>query len=661
MKTKTSCLNILTPAICLLLATSAYAEQIDVVNSSAHSVSDATLGVKVLAQTNMTWTKDNLYILTDRLFIKNGQTLTIEPGTRIYGSTNDMGTSTKADDKVGSLIACRGGRLVADGTAAEPIVFTSIRELEALTGKDSAFDPDSIVGPAPSSANGGQWGGVILLGNAYISFVNSSGVNAGQNQIEGFVPAGTPSNDGDSIPDATEYGFDTNYPRDDEDDSGVVRYVSICHGGYEFESGKEINGLTLGGVGSGTVIEYVEVFANSDDGIEFFGGTVGTSHIVMAFNQDDSFDIDEAWTSDNQFWLAIQNPGITDAGGEWDGMGGSSTGFATAAQTVRNLAAPRIFNASFFGPGFDRTLSKLPAVTGQVNWEKGNYAMHIEDYFNGQIYNSAFHDFAQGFIKFNDNAASTGLQAAAANNTIGDFGGTAVTNTNSRQLFYNTDGVTTNNGNEEATDFGADEITAYERDANSFLKWINPLPKAGSTLLTSPVTSGAPTAANFRGAFGSTNWAGGWTKLSQAGYLSATYSVSASTGGSIAGDSDGDGISDAVEAANASLGFNPAVSDATSVLGSLYTGAAYSANYTAGQNSVLADPSAYNLYNTSSILDLRTTAGVTVQAGASNVTLSVPVQKSTGLDTWEAAGNLELTIPKSSGKEFYRLEVQGAE
>lgn len=188
-----------------------------------------------------------------------------------------------------------------------------------------------------------------------------------------------------------------------------------------------------------------------------------------------------------------------------------------------------------------------------------------------------------------------------------------------------------------------------------------PLPKAGSTLLTSPVTSGAPTAANFRGAFGSTNWAGGWTKLSQAGYLSATYSVSASTGGSIAGDSDGDGISDAVEAANASLGFNPAVSDATSVLGSLYTGAAYSANYTAGQNSVLADPSAYNLYNTSSILDLRTTAGVTVQAGASNVTLSVPVQKSTGLDTWEAAGNLELTIPKSSGKEFYRLEVQGAE
>lgn len=661
MKTKTSCLNILTPAIGLLLATSAYAEQIDVVNSSAHSVSDATLGVKVLAQTNMTWTKDKTYILSDRLFIKNGQTLTIEPGTRIYGSTNDMGTSTKADDKVGSLIACRGGRLVADGTAAEPIVFTSIRELEALTGKDSAFDPDSIVGPAPGPADGGQWGGVILLGNAYISFVNSSGVNAGQNQIEGFLPAGTPSNDGDSIPDATEYGFDANFPRDDEDDSGVLRYVSIRHGGYEFESAKEINGLTLGGVGSGTVIEYVEVFANSDDGIEFFGGTVGTSHIVMAFNQDDSFDIDEAWTSDNQFWLAIQNPGITDAGGEWDGIGGSSSGFATAAQTVRNLAAPRIFNASFFGPGFDRTLSKLPAVTGQVNWEKGNYAMHIEDYFNGQIYNSAFHDFAQGFIKFNDNAASTGLQAAAKNNTIGDFGGTAVTGTNSLQLFYNTDGVTTNNGNEEATDFGADEITAYERDANSFLKWINPLPKAGSTLLTSSITPGAPDTAVHRGAFGSTNWAGGWTKLSQAGYLSATYSVTASTGGSIAGDSDGDGISDAVEAANASLGFNPAVSDATSVLGSLYTGAAYSANYTAGQNSVLADPSAYNLYNTSSILDLRTTAGVTVQAGASNVTLSVPVQKSTGLDTWEAAGNLELTIPKSSGKEFYRLEVQGAE
>jgi hypothetical protein len=637
-----------------------FAEQVDVINNASYSVTNATLGVKVLAQDNVTWTKDKTYILTDRLFIKDGQTLTIEPGTKIYGSFNDNGTSgTKSDDKVGSLIASRGGRLVADGTAAEPIVFTSIRELEALTGVDSEFDPDSTVGPAPGPADAGHWGGVILLGNAYISSVNSSGVNAGNLQIEGFLPNGTPSNDGDALSDASEYGFDANYPRDDADDSGVVRYVSIRHGGYEFESGKEINGLTLGGVGSGTTIEYVEVFANQDDGIEFFGGTVSTSHLVMAFNQDDSFDIDQAWTSDNQFWLAVQNPGIADAGGEWDGIDGSSSGFATGAATVRNLASPRIYNASFFGPGSDRTLSKLPATTGQVAWEKGNYAMHIEDYFNGQIYNSAFHDFAQGFVKFNDNATSTGQQAAAKNNTIGDYGGTAVTNTNSLQLFYNTDGTTTNNGNEEANDFGADEITAYERDANSKLKWINPLPKADSTLLTSSITPGAPETAVFRGAFGSTNWAGGWTKLSQAGYLNATYSVTPAS--SLAGDADGDGISDSVEAANTALGFNAAVNDATAVLGTLKTTAQFNANYTAGQTSVTSNPNSFSLYNTADILDLRTVGQTTVQAGASNVTLTVPVQKSTGLSTWESAGSMTLTIPKTADKEFYRLSVEGAE
>jgi hypothetical protein len=627
-----------TPAIALLIATAANAEQIDVVNTASMAVLDATLGVKVLAQTNMTWTKDKTYILTDRLFIRNGQTLTIEPGTKVYGSTNDNGTTTdKTDDKVGSLIATRGGRLVADGTAAEPIVFTSIRELEAVTGQDSPFDPDSAAGPAPTPADAGQWGGVILLGNAFISVVDATGANLGQAQIEGFAPAGTPSNDGDSLPDATEYGFDANFPQDDADDSGVIRYVSIRHGGYEFAAAKEINGLTLGGVGSGTVIEHVEVFANQDDGIEFFGGTVSTKYILMAFNQDDSFDMDQGYKADNQFWFAVQNPGITDAGGEWDGIDGTGSGYAVGSQTVQNLSAPRIFNATFVGPGWDRTLSKLPNVTGQVNWEKGNYALHIEDYFNGQIYNSAFHDFAQGFIKFNDNANSTGQQAAAANNTIGDYGNVAVTGTNSLQLFYNTDGITPNNGNEEAGDFGADEITAYERDANNFLKWINPMPKAGSSLLTSPTTPGAPVTAAFRGAFGTVNWAGGWTKFSQAGYMSATYPAPGGSAGGLA-DADGDGVSDAVEAANTDLGFNPAVSN--------------------GTPATIFDA----LYTETSILDLITVGQTMVQANGASVSLTLPVSKSNTLapGSWLPAGNMTLTLPQEGDRQFYRLTVEGA-
>ena len=629
------------PALALLLAAAAKAEQIDVVNTASMAVLDPTLGVKVLAQNNMTWTKDKIYILTDRLFIKNGQTLTIEPGTRIYGSTNDNGTpENKADDKVGSLIATRGGHLVADGTASEPIVFSSIRELEALTGIDSPFDADSVVGPMPGPADGGQWGGVILLGNAYISKVDAAGVNRGQDQIEGFAPAGTPDNDGDGLPDATEYGFDATFPRDDADDSGIVRYVSIRHGGYEFSAAREINGLTLGGVGSGTVIEYVEVFANSDDGIEFFGGTVPTKYILMAFNQDDSFDIDQAYTADNQFWFAIQNPGITDAGGEWDGIDGVGGGFAVGAQTVRNLASPRIYNATFVGPGANLTLSKLPDMSGQVNWEKGNYALHIEDYFNGQIYNSAFHDFAQGFVKFNDNAASVGPNAAAANNTIGDYGNVAVTGTNSRQLFYNTDGTTTNSGNEEAEDFSADEISAYARTANNRLRWINPLPKAGSTLLTSSITPGAPETAVFRGAFGTRNWIGGWTRFSEAGFLSAPYSLDDSEGPVTPppfADADGDGISDDLESSPAlqALGFSVGTNDAA-LFASLFTA--------------------------NTIQDLRGT-GVMIQAQGNQVNLTLPVLKSDNLlpQSWTPAGNMTLTLPKEANKEFYRLQIDGVE
>jgi hypothetical protein len=96
-------------------------------------------------------------------------------------------------------------------------------------------------------------------------------------------------------------------------------------------------------------------------------------------------------------------------------------------------------------------------------------------------------------------------------------------------------------------------------------------------------------------------------------------------------------------------------------LGSLYTTAAYNANFTAGQNAVTADPAAFGLYDETSILDLRTVGQAMVQAGATDVVLSLPVEKSTGLDTWQNAGNLELTIPKQGNKEFYRITVEGAE
>lgn len=788
---------------CACAPVAAQAADIDVIGDSAYSVAsfvsanngvDGGLGtnVRVINGTNVTWTKNNTYFITDKLFIPKGATLTIEPGTKIYSSINDNGTPTdKTDDKVGSITAARGGKLIADGTAAEPIIFSSVKEWESLPGNgDSPFDPDAIdstaadVGPEDA----GQWGGIILLGQAYVSFVNSAGVNAGTVQIEGFAPAGSGTYDGDTIPDATQYGVSTNFPLNNADNSGIVRYVSIRHGGYEFSSGREINGLTLGGVGSGTTIEFVEVYANQDDGIEFFGGTVNTKNIVMAFNQDDSFDIDEAYNGTNQFWFSIQNPGAADAGGEWDGVGGTSGGY-NLGDTLANHANPKIYNATIIGAGRSNTLSQLPVTTGTVNWEKGNHGMHIEDYFAGEIYNSVFDDFSGVLVKYNDNAASYGVNFKFKHNTIGRFGDTpqkqietstlsfpaapasqvatsggtmnvivtgagitgspltlpvtivlgdsrsviagkiftalngsaAITalytveagptgvnyltrnsagindgtlNVNIPSGFGNsaqasssntqagTSAPTTPGQNEtyvlgtapggvifdsfaEPVDGNSDggvdpQYTAYTRDGSSFLTSINPSPASNSPLIGSGVSlaGGAPVAVTYRGAFGpgaNSNWAAGWTKLSTSGVL-----LGNAPAGSIA-DADGDGISDAVENANTDLGFNAGVSDANTVLATLKTTAEFDANFTAGQTAVTSNPNAFSLYETADILDLRTKAGVTVQKVGSNVTLSVPVEKSNTLGGWIDAGNMTLgPFTATEGKEFYRLEVQGA-
>jgi hypothetical protein len=167
---------------------------------------------------------------------------------------------------------------------------------------------------------------------------------------------------------------------------------------------------------------------------------------------------------------------------------------------------------------------------------------------------------------------------------------------------------------------------------------------------------------NYRGAFGGANWLTGWTYLSQNGYLTGYPDAGSSTGAGTVADADGDGISDAVETANAALGLNPAVSDAATVLPNLKTTAQFNANFTAGQNDVINNPADHDLYNSADILDLRTTAGVTVQKVGNTATLSVPVQKSTGLSTWAPAGNMTLGVDVSSSptKEFYRLSVEGA-
>ena len=208
---------------------------------------------------NTTWTKNNKYVLTSRITVVDGITLTIEPGTVIKG---EAGTGPNAT----ALLIARGGKLLAEGTVEEPIIFTSIAD-EIESGQISGQNLDPSIS--------GLWGGLIILGKAPIS------ANTSPTQIEGIPPSDPNGLYGGLLP---------------NDNSGMLKYISIRHGGANIGEGNEINGLTLGGVGSGTIIENIEVVANQDDGVECFGGTVNIENVLIWGAGDDCLDIDQGYS-----------------------------------------------------------------------------------------------------------------------------------------------------------------------------------------------------------------------------------------------------------------------------------------------------------------------------------------------------------------------------
>ena len=242
-----------------------------------------TINVTGMLQGTHNWTSNNTYVLNQKVVVDAGATLNIEAGTVIKG-TPGQGSLASA------LIVARGGMINAVGTADAPIIFTSV--------SDDLSTMDDL-GPEDQ----GLWGGLLILGNAPCSF---SG-DVSELQIEG-IPA-----------DDTFGLYGGNNP---SDNSGTISYISIRHGGAVIGADNEINGLTLGGVGNGTTINNVEVIANSDDGIEFFGGTVDVSNALVWACGYDLLDIDQAYsgTISNSIVLAGAN---SDHGMEIDGPEGS--------------------------------------------------------------------------------------------------------------------------------------------------------------------------------------------------------------------------------------------------------------------------------------------------------------------------------------------------
>jgi len=253
--------------------------------------------------TDRTLSRDTIYTIVGFYFIQPGTKLIIPAGTRIEG---DFETK-------GAIITVRGsgalpsGQIIADGTAQEPIIFTSER-------------------PVGQRARG-DWGGIVLSGLADLNVPGKTGTG------EGGTGAYGPGGSGQSGP-------------KNDDNSGILRYVRIEYGGTKITADNEINGLTMNAVGTGTTIEYVQAHMIADDGFEWFGGVVNAKHLVSSGNDDDAFDMDFGYSGKLQFLFAIQDPDLANRGFEIDN---DATGSDNAPYTSAVIS-----NATLVGAGKDR-------------------------------------------------------------------------------------------------------------------------------------------------------------------------------------------------------------------------------------------------------------------------------------------------------------------
>jgi hypothetical protein len=332
---------------------------------------DVTANITV----NTTWTATNVYKLVGQIFVTNGATLTIEPGTVIRGGD--------AANKP-SLIITRGSKIEAVGTASNPIVFTS--------GKNVGL------------RNPGDWGGLILLGKG------SYNTNLGFNNIEG-LPVSADS----------KYGADsalgeTAIPADN---SGTLKYVRIEFGGILLSTNNEINGLTFGAVGSGTTIDYVQCSFINDDSFEWFGGSVNCKHLVAYRGIDDDFDTDNGFSGKVQFCLGVKDPNLFDATYNATSNASTSEGFESDNNAAGDISTPlttALFtNFTMIGPAFRKNLTN----GGTYPTNSHRRAARIRRNSALNVFNSLFMDFPEGLFLDNSGSAPSGAaENNAANNLL---------------------------------------------------------------------------------------------------------------------------------------------------------------------------------------------------------------------------------------------------
>lgn len=267
---------------------------------------------------NTTWTKDKEYILKAIVHVDSA-VLTIEPGTKVLG------------ERGSALIVTRTGQLIAEGTASEPIVF-------------SANYPVGMRGVGTNN-----WGGLLLNGKAPIN------VTGGDNKAEGL--ADEPRN---------RYGGGMN--PDPAHSCGRLKFVRIEFAGQPLAANDELNGLTLAGCGTGTVVDYVQIHRGIDDGLEIFGGAVDVKHVLLTGSDDDGLDYDQGWTGRGQFIVVQQVPGRGNHGIEADSNRASQDATPRSSPTLFNVTlVGRAPDASNPGEGTSRGMTYRLGAAGSLN------------------------------------------------------------------------------------------------------------------------------------------------------------------------------------------------------------------------------------------------------------------------------------------------------
>jgi len=417
-------------------------------------ISDVTTAMDLSGTitSNMTLRANVKYTLRGFVYVQAPAVLTIEPGTIIKGGEDPL--------QKGSLIIERGAQIMANGTVEKPIVFTSSKP----KGQRAA----------------GDWGGLIILGRAPVNLPGNPIIEGGVDRpYGGTAPA---------------------------DNSGTLRYVRIEYSGVALNPGNEINGLTLGGVGSGTTIDYVQVSFNGDDSFEFFGGTVNAKHLIAYKTVDDMFDTDNGYSGKLQFLVGLSSPTVADASG--------SNGFESDNDANGSALTPQtsaIFsNVSLFGPKATASTTVDPLFAS---------GMHIRRNSSISVHNSLVAGWPRGLLldgTLTQNNFTGAEQKLKIRNTVIAGSGTALNVNNGSTLTvdqltaaFNTAGW----GNELVGDNATLNITNAFTQSGGAPDF---RPGTGSSLLTGASFTGMdPFFENvtYKGAFGTENWTTGWANF----------------------------------------------------------------------------------------------------------------------------------------------------